>query len=73
MENTWVFHAGTACQADQITTNGGRVLGVTARGASVAMAIERAYHALSCISWPGVQYRRDIGHRAMQRVSLPDG
>ena len=72
MENTWVFHAGTARQADQITTNGGRVLGVTARGASVATAIERAYHTLSCISWPGVQYRRDIGHRAMQRVSLPE-
>jgi len=67
MENTWVFHAGTARQADQITTNGGRVLGVTARGASVATAIELAYHTLSCISWPGVQYRRDIGHRAMQR------
>lgn len=68
MENTWVFHAGTARQADQITTDGGRVLGVTARGASVATAIERAYHTLSCISWPGVQYRRDIGHRAMQRL-----
>jgi phosphoribosylamine--glycine ligase len=73
MENTWVFHAGTARHADHITTNGGRVLGVTARGASVAMAVERAYHALAGISWPGVQYRRDIGHRAMQRASLPDG
>jgi phosphoribosylamine--glycine ligase len=73
MEHTWVFHAGTARQADQITTNGGRVLGVTARGASVATAIERAYHTLACINWPGVQYRRDIGHRAMQRVSLPGG
>jgi phosphoribosylamine--glycine ligase len=71
MEHTWVFHAGTARQADRITTNGGRVLGVTARGASVATAIERAYHTLSCISWPGVQYRRDIGHRAIHRMSLP--
>ena len=71
MEQTWVFHAGTARQADQITTDGGRVLGVTARGASVATAIERAYHTLSQISWPGVQYRRDIGHRAMQRAPLP--
>ncbi|PON14921.1 phosphoribosylamine--glycine ligase [Candidatus Entotheonella serta] len=69
IENTWVFHAGTARQADQITTNGGRVLGVTARGASVATAIERAYHTLSHISWPDVQYRRDIGYRAMQRLS----
>ncbi len=69
IENTWVFHAGTARQADQITTNGGRVLGMTARGASVATAIERAYHTLSHISWPDVQYRRDIGYRAMQRLS----
>jgi phosphoribosylamine---glycine ligase len=68
MANTWVFHAGTARQADQITTNGGRVLGVTARGASVATAIERAYHTLSCIHWPGVQFRRDIGHRAVQQL-----
>ncbi len=70
IDNTWVFHAGTARQAGQITTNGGRVLGVTARGASVATAIERAYHTLSYISWPDVQYRRDIGHRAMQRLSI---
>jgi len=68
MANTWVFHAGTARQADQITTNGGRVLGVTARGASIATAIERAYHTLSCIHWPGVQFRRDIGHRAVQQL-----
>ena len=68
MANTWVFHAGTARQADRITTNGGRVLGVTARGASVATAIERAYHTLSCIHWPGVQFRRDIGHRAVQQL-----
>lgn len=66
---TWVFHAGTACQEDQITTNGGRVLGVTARGASVATAIERVYHTISGITWPGAQYRRDIGYRAMQRLS----
>ncbi len=72
LEDTWVFHAGTVCQADQITTNGGRVLGVTARGTSVATAIERAYHALSYIRWPGAQYRRDIGHRAMQRLSFLD-
>lgn len=70
-EQTWVFHAGTAWQADQITTNGGRVLGVTARGASVATAIERVYHAISGITWPGVQYRRDIGYRAMRRMTAP--
>ncbi len=68
-DQTWVFHAGTACQEDQITTNGGRVLGVTARGASVATAIERAYHTISGITWPGVQYRRDIGYHAMQRLT----
>ncbi len=68
-DQTWVFHAGTTCQEDQVTTNGGRVLGVTARGASVATAIERAYRTISGISWPGVQYRRDIGHRAMRRMT----
>ncbi len=70
VDQTWVFHAGTARQEGQITTNGGRVLGVTARGASVATAIERAYHTISCISWPEAQYRRDIGHRAMQRLTM---
>jgi phosphoribosylamine--glycine ligase len=68
-DETWIFHAGTAWRDGQMTTNGGRVLGVTARGASIAAAIERVYHAAAHIHWPGVHYRRDIGYRAMQRLA----
>jgi len=69
LENTWVFHAGTDVQAGRLVTSGGRVLGVTTRAASLASAVTQAYHAVAQIQWPGVQYRRDIGHRALQRVS----
>jgi phosphoribosylamine--glycine ligase len=69
LHNTWVFHAGTSLQNNRISTNGGRVLGVTARGESIAAAIEQAYQAVGCIHWPGVYYRRDIGYRAMQRLT----
>jgi phosphoribosylamine--glycine ligase len=67
--NTWVFHAGTEVQDGDVVTAGGRVLGVTARGASIASAIKRAYHTVEQIRWPKVHYRRDIGFRALQRVS----
>jgi phosphoribosylamine--glycine ligase len=69
LENTWVFHAGTDLQAGRLVTNGGRVLGVTTRAASLASAVRHAYHAVEQIQWPGVHYRRDIGQRALQRVS----
>jgi len=69
LENTWVFHAATDVQAGRLVTSGGRVLGVTTRAASLASAIRRAYHAVEQIQWPGVHYRRDIGQRALQRVS----
>jgi phosphoribosylamine--glycine ligase len=62
-----VFHAGTAGREGQVVTSGGRVLGVTARGASVADAIQRAYEGVAAISWDGVHYRRDIGAKAMGR------
>jgi phosphoribosylamine--glycine ligase len=68
LHDTWVFHAGTSLQHNRISTNGGRVLGVTARGESIAAAIEQAYQAVGGIHWPGVHYRRDIGYRAMQRL-----
>ncbi len=61
-----VFHAGTARRQQQYVTNGGRVLGVTALGADVAEAAERAYAAVSKIHFDGMQYRRDIGRRAMK-------
>jgi len=63
-----VFHAGTAVKDGQVVTAGGRVLGVTARGSSVADARERAYDACSRIRFPGLQLRKDIGRRALGRL-----
>jgi phosphoribosylamine--glycine ligase len=62
-----VFHAGTADKGDRVVTNGGRVLGVTARGADVAEAIKRAYDAVGKIHFDGMHYRKDIGSRALKR------
>ena len=64
-EDCIVFHAGTALQGDKVVVNGGRVLCVTALGDSVKMAQRRAYQAAGGIHFDGMQYRRDIGHRAM--------
>lgn len=63
-----VFHAGTAEKDGRIVTAGGRVLGVTALGNTVAAAIERAYQGVEKISWRGVQFRRDIGRKALGRI-----
>ncbi len=64
-----VFHAGTKRNAQgEIVTNGGRVLGVTARGSDIADAVKNAYAAVKCITWDGVQYRTDIAHRALERI-----
>lgn len=63
-----IFHAGTAPAGEQILTAGGRVLGVTAAAESLEQALSRAYQALSEISFEGMYYRRDIGHRALKAV-----
>lgn len=68
IENVHVFHAGTALHQNECVTNGGRVLGVTARGDSVQKAIETAYQGVACITWNGVQYRNDIGQKAINRI-----
>jgi phosphoribosylamine--glycine ligase len=60
-----VFHSGTALKDGSIVTDGGRVLGVTGLGPSVASAIEHAYIGVRQISFAGAQYRRDIGARAL--------
>ena len=60
-----VFHAGTAQVGGQIVTAGGRVLGVTAAADSLEQALARAYQAMAEISFEGMYYRRDIGHRAL--------
>ena len=59
------FHAGTARDKGQFTANGGRVLNVTARGATLAEAQARAYAMVDAIDWPGGFCRRDIGWRAL--------
>jgi phosphoribosylamine--glycine ligase len=64
-----VFHAGTAREGGRVLAVGGRVLGVTALGATVAEAQARAYAALDRIDWPGGFCRRDIGWRAIARES----
>ena len=57
-----VFHAGTSRSADgEFYTAGGRVLGITAVADTLEDALTRAYSAVDKISWPGMQYRRDIG------------
>ena len=55
-----VFHAGTALRGDRLVTNGGRILGVTGVGATVAEARERAYAGCDRIRFEGMQYRHDI-------------
>jgi phosphoribosylamine--glycine ligase len=67
IEGVQIFHAGTRRDGDAILADGGRVLNVTARGASVAQAQKRAYAAIAEISWPGGFCRSDIGWRAIER------
>jgi len=62
-----VFHAGTQLDDGVITTSGGRVLCVTAMGDSVKVAQSRAYAMIDTIRFDGMQYRHDIGHRAIAR------
>jgi len=62
-----VFHAGTALEGNRVVANGGRVLGVTALGDSVRQAQRAAYAAVGTIRFDGMQYRTDIGHRALPR------
>jgi phosphoribosylamine--glycine ligase len=66
-DDVTVFHAGTKREAERILATGGRVLGVTALGASVAEAQARAYAAVDRIDWPDGFCRRDIGWRAVAR------
>ncbi len=68
VDDLYVFHAGTALKNGNCVTNGGRVLGVTALGTTVKNAIAAAYQGVSKISWLGVQYRTDIGKKALERI-----
>jgi phosphoribosylamine--glycine ligase len=66
-----VFHAGTTLQDGRLVTSGGRVLTVVGSGDDYAMAIERAYAAVSLVSFEGVHVRRDIGRKALARPRSP--
>ncbi len=61
------FHAGTRLDGKRLLTSGGRVMCVTALGDSVKMARGRAYQAVDAIRFDGMQYRKDIGHRAVKK------
>jgi phosphoribosylamine---glycine ligase len=67
MKNVKVFHAGTSKRDGRFYSSGGRVLGVTARAATLDDAIADAYDAVDRISFEDMHYRRDIGARALQR------
>jgi len=69
LPHTKVFHAGTARANNQIVTNGGRVLGVTALGSGLAEARDRAYEAVRKIQFDGAQFRRDIAAKALGWVA----
>ena len=69
MEGVMVFHAGTASRDGGFVTNGGRVLGVTALGTDIESAIRRAYEAVGVIHFDGAHFRKDIGARALERLS----
>jgi phosphoribosylamine---glycine ligase len=70
MPGVAVYHAGTARRDDRLVTAGGRVLTVVGRGSDFADAIARAYAAVQRISFDGMQYRHDIGQKALLGAPL---
>jgi phosphoribosylamine--glycine ligase len=64
-----VFHAGTVFQEGKLLTSGGRVLGVTATGADLPAAIERAYAAVGKIRFEGMHFRHDIGAKGLRQMA----
>jgi len=68
-----VFHAGTAMRGDDVVTNGGRVLCAVGLGDTVRAAQREAYDLVDAICWDGMQYRRDIGYRAIDRERVTTG
>jgi phosphoribosylamine--glycine ligase len=68
MRDVVVFHAGTRLEGKKVLSHGGRVLGVTALGDTVELAIKKAYQAVAKIKWNRVHYRSDIGKKALVRM-----
>ena len=60
-----IFHAGIAIQGGNLVTSGGRVLGVSAVGDTLKIALDRAYEAVELINFEGKYFRRDIGAKAL--------
>jgi phosphoribosylamine--glycine ligase len=71
LSDVMVFHAATGTRDGKIVTVGGRVLGVTALGANLDSAVQRAYEAVKKISFDGLHYRKDIGQKALARLHAP--
>ncbi|MFA6448779.1 MAG: phosphoribosylamine--glycine ligase [bacterium] len=67
LEDVIIFHAGTKKKDGLFVTDGGRVLGVTGMGDTLAEARRKAYEAVKCITWEGVQFRTDIGKKDLDR------
>lgn len=67
MEDVMVFHSGTRQVGGSLVTDGGRVLGITARGDTIGEAQRLAYEAVEKISFADAHYRTDIGYRAVER------
>jgi phosphoribosylamine--glycine ligase len=66
LRDVLVFHAGTATNdSGEVVTAGGRVLTVVGRGPTFESAIERAYAGVAAVTFDGMQYRRDIGRKAL--------
>jgi phosphoribosylamine--glycine ligase len=65
LDGVTVYHAGTAVRDGQLVTSGGRVLTVAATGANYEEAIARAYAGVEKIEFDGMQYRHDIGQKAL--------
>jgi phosphoribosylamine--glycine ligase len=69
LDNVLVFHAGTRMDGDRIVTAGGRVLTVVGRGSSFELAMSRAYAGVSRISYDEMEFRTDIGRKALSKQS----
>ena len=67
-----VFHAGTKIVRQDLTTNGGRVLGISATGNTLEEALAKAYKAIKKIYFEGMQYRKDIGQSALKILIYPN-
>ena len=66
-KNSYIFHAGTELRNDKVYTAGGRVLGVTSKGKSLKIAQKQVYALINKIKFNGMQYRADIGQKAIKK------